>query len=117
MKHRLTALVVVATLLSVVSVVVAQQAQDRFTLKAANGIAFSEFKGYDAWQVIATSQPADAGGCGTAKTSCMKAILGNPTVIKAYKEGFQPTANPFPMAPRWPRSNGCKARTRRRPTR
>jgi hypothetical protein len=97
MKHRhITALVVVAALLSVVSVVVAQQAQDRFTLKAANGIAFSEFKGYDAWQTIATSQPADASGCGTAKTSCMKVILGNATMIKAYSQGIPANGKPVP---------------------
>jgi len=34
-------------------------AQDRFALKAANGIACSEFKRYDAWQMIATSQPGE----------------------------------------------------------
>ena len=63
---------------SVATVVLAAQPQDRFTLKAANGIAFSEFRGYDAWQMIATSQPDDASGCGTSKVGCMKAILGIP---------------------------------------
>ena len=65
MKHQhITALVIVAASILVVSVVLA--AQDRFTLKSPNGIAFSEFKGYEAWQVIAPSQPDDAGGCGSA---------------------------------------------------
>ena len=54
-----------------VGVVLTAQSQDRFTLKSANGIAFSEFRGYDAWQLIATSQPDDAGGCGTSKVGCM----------------------------------------------
>ena len=88
-KHRhITALIVIATSFSIVSVVLAQQAHDRFTLKTANGIAFSEFRGYDAWQLIATSQPADASGCGTSKVGCTKAILGNPAMIKAYAEGI-----------------------------
>jgi len=26
--------------------------QDRYTLKVPDGLAFSEFKGYDAWQTI-----------------------------------------------------------------
>jgi hypothetical protein len=29
--------------------VVVLSAQNRFTLQSANGISFSEFKGYDAW--------------------------------------------------------------------
>ena len=74
-------------------------AQDRSTLKSPNGIAFSEFKGYEAWQVIATSQPDDAGGCGTSKTGCMKAILGNSVMIKAYNDGIPANGNPFPTAP------------------
>jgi len=72
----------------VVSVVLAAQSQDRFTLKAANGIAFSEFTGYDAWQMIATSQPDDASGCGTSTVGCTKAILGNPVMLKAYRDGI-----------------------------
>jgi hypothetical protein len=72
----------------VVGVVLTAQSQDRFTLKAANGIAFSEFRGYDTWQLIATSQPDDASGCGTSKVGCMKAILGNPTMMNAYRDGI-----------------------------
>jgi hypothetical protein len=30
-------------------------AQDRFTLKAPNGFAFSEFRGYETWQDVAVS--------------------------------------------------------------
>ena len=29
-----------------------------------NAVAFAEFKGYEAWQVIAPSQPDNEGGCG-----------------------------------------------------
>jgi len=52
--------------------------QEKFTVMSPNGIALSEFKGYDAWQVIAPSQPGDG----------VKAILGNPLMIKAYNDGF-----------------------------
>ena len=51
----------------IASTVLTAQRQDRFTLTAANGVAFSEFRGYDAWQLIATSHPDNAGGCGTSK--------------------------------------------------
>jgi hypothetical protein len=62
MKYR--HLVAIVTLAGSVFVVSTLLAQDRFTLKAPNGIEFSEFRGYEAWQVIAPSQPDDAGGCG-----------------------------------------------------
>jgi hypothetical protein len=38
--------------------------------------------------MIATSQPDDGGGCGTSKEGCTKAILGNPEMIKAYRNGI-----------------------------
>ena len=60
--------------------------QDRYTLKVPDGLAFSEFKGYDAWQAIAVSE---------TKTS-VKAILGNPTMIEAYKSGVPENGQLFP---------------------
>ena len=35
-------------------------AQDKYTVQVPNGLAFSEFKGYEDWQVIAVSQTGDA---------------------------------------------------------
>jgi hypothetical protein len=94
-QHVATPLVIGA-FVCVVSVVLVAQSQDRFTLKSANNIAFSEFRDYEAWQLIATSQPDDAGGCGTSKVGCTKAILGNPTMIKAYREGIPANGKPVP---------------------
>ena len=64
LPQHITKLMGLLASIVVVSVVLTAQSQDRFTLKSANGIAFSEFRGYDAWQLIATSQPDDASGCG-----------------------------------------------------
>jgi hypothetical protein len=50
---------------------VAFAAQDTFTLKSPNGIAFSEFRGYDTWQDVAVSQTENG----------IKAILGNPVIV------------------------------------
>lgn len=75
---------------------VALAAQDRFTLKAPNGIAFSEFKGYEAWQVIAPSQPDDGGGCGSTPAGCVKVILGNPAMITAYSDGIPANGTSVP---------------------
>ena len=80
----------------IVGVVGAAQSQDRFTLKAANGIALSEFRDYESWQLIATSQPDDGGGCGSSKTGCTKAILGNPTMIRAYRDGIPANGKAVP---------------------
>lgn len=60
--------------------------QDRETLKVPNGLAFSEFKGYDKWEDVSVSE---------TKTS-VKAILGNPAMIKAYKEGLHQDGKTFP---------------------
>jgi hypothetical protein len=61
-------------------------AQDKYTLKVPGGVAFSEFKGYEGWQVIAISHT----------DKIMAVILGNPTMIDAYKAGIPGNGKPFP---------------------
>ena len=95
-RKHVTILTGVLASIFLVGVLVAAQSPDRFTLKAANGIAFSEFKGYDVWQLVATSQPDNASGCGTSKTGCMKGILGNPTMIQAYQKGIPANGQAVP---------------------
>ena len=94
-RQHIGMIVIVAAFLAVV-VSVVLGAQDRFTLKSPNGIAFSEFKGYDTWQVIAPSQPDDAGGCASPAPGCIKAILGNPVMIKASKDGIPANGKSVP---------------------
>ena len=38
--------------LAVLATGAALSAQDRYTLKVPNGLAFSEFRGYETWQTI-----------------------------------------------------------------
>src|SRR6202008_3635063 len=61
-------------------------AQDKYTLQVPGGLAFSEFRGYEDWSVIAISEN---GGV-------IAAILGNPARIEAYKEGVPGNGKPFP---------------------
>ena len=82
---RVTLFVVV--FLSVL-VALALAAQDRYTLKVPNGLAFSEFRGYEDWQVVAPSQ--------TDAQNVMRVILANPVMIKAYREGIPANGKPFP---------------------
>jgi hypothetical protein len=85
MKSRhITAGLIVTVSIFVVSVMVS--GQDRFTLASPDGIAFSEFKGYDAWQVISPSQVDGA----------IKAIVGNPVMIKAVSQGIPVNGQPVP---------------------
>jgi Cytochrome P460 len=60
--------------------------QDRYTLRVLDGLAFSDFQGYDAWEDVAVSETAGS----------VKAILGNPEMIRAYKEGIPDNGKPFP---------------------
>ena len=60
--------------------------QEKYTLKVPNGLAFSEFKGYESWQTISVSHNGDK----------LAVILGNPTMIDAYKAGFPGNGKPFP---------------------
>ena len=93
-RNHITVLAIVA---ASAFAVVALSAQDRFTLKTPNDISFSEFKGYEMWQVIAPSQPDDESGCGSAPApGCIKAILGNPMMIKAYSEGIPANGRAVP---------------------
>jgi Cytochrome P460 len=94
--HQCSAVIVVAGVMLAVTIGLAAQRQDRFALTSSNGIAFSEFKGYDAWQLISTSQHDGDDGCGTSTTGCAKAILGNPIMIKAYQGGIPANGKPFP---------------------
>ncbi len=61
-------------------------AQDRYTLKVPDGLAFSEFKGYEDWHVVAVSQ---SGGL-------IEVILANPVMIEAYKAGIPGDGKHFP---------------------
>jgi cytochrome P460 len=63
---------------SVLVVSMALAAQERSALKSPNGIALSEFSGYQGWETIAPSQ-TDEG---------IKVIVGNAAMIDAYKSGI-----------------------------
>src|SRR6516162_6786060 len=61
-------------------------AQDKYTVKVPGGLAFSEFRGYEDWAVIAISE----------NQGLIAVILGNPVMIEAFKEGVPGNGKPFP---------------------
>src|SRR5580693_7203356 len=83
-KRSFVSMIIVVTLAALGGVTLA--AQDKYTLKVPNGLAFSEFKGYESWQVVSISQDGPL----------MAAILGNPVMIKAYQAGIPGNGKPFP---------------------
>jgi hypothetical protein len=65
---------------------VALAQQNRSTLKVPNGLAFSEFTGYENWQYVAVSQTATS----------LKVIAANPVMIEAFRQGVPGNHQPFP---------------------
>jgi hypothetical protein len=61
-------------------------AQDKYTLQVPDGLAFSDFRGYEDWQVVAVSQTEDL----------LKVMVANPVMIDAYKAGIPGNGKPFP---------------------
>jgi hypothetical protein len=64
----------------------ALSAQDKYAVKVPGGLAFSEFRGYEAWQAIALSR----------NDRVVATILGNAVMIDAYKAGFPGNGKPVP---------------------
>ena len=86
MKNKRIPTNLIVVVLLTVSVAIALAAQDKYTLKVPNGLAFSEFRGYEAWQVVSISQDGPL----------IAAILANPVMIKAYVAGVPGNGKPFP---------------------
>jgi hypothetical protein len=72
--------------LAVLTTAAAVSALDRYSLKVPGGLSFSEFKGYETWQVISVSHNGDK----------LAAILGNPAMVQAFKAGIPGNGKPFP---------------------
>jgi len=61
-------------------------AQDKYAVKVQGGLAFSEFRGYEAWQTISVSR----------NEKVVTTILGNPVMIEAFQSGIPANGKPFP---------------------
>jgi hypothetical protein len=64
----------------------AQQKQDKYSLKVPDGLAFSDFRGYEDWQVVSMARTDEV----------LKVIVANPVMIDAYKSGIPGNGKPFP---------------------
>src|SRR5271165_6973445 len=61
-------------------------AQDRYTLKVPDGLAFSDFRGYEDWRYVAVSQVKNG----------IKIIAANPVMMDAYRSGLPASGKTFP---------------------
>lgn len=85
-NRKIAAAIAIPTIALAVAGGLALAAQGRYTLQVPNGLAFSEFKGYESWQVISLSHGE----------KLLAVILGNPAMIDAYKAGVPGNGKPFP---------------------
>jgi hypothetical protein len=65
---------------------IALAAQDKYTLQVPNGLAFSDFRGYENWEDVAVSQTENG----------IKVIVANSTMMAAYRDGLPADGKLFP---------------------
>ncbi len=88
MKSKSILAIVIIVVLLVVLGGRAITAQDKYTVQVPNGLAFSDFRGYENWQVVSVSMTDDP--------AVIKVIVANPVMIDAYRAGIPGNGKPFP---------------------
>ena len=76
----------VLAVLGVKAVTAQDTGRAKYNVRVPNGLAFSEFRGYESWQTVAISQ----------NDKLVAVILANPEMIKAYQSGIPGNGKPFP---------------------
>jgi hypothetical protein len=82
----ITAALLAVAVLGAMAVYAQDKNNDKYTLKSPSGIEFADFKGYENWSVISSARTDEV----------LKVIVGNPTMIAAYKAGIPGNGQPFP---------------------
>ncbi|HLX43957.1 MAG TPA: cytochrome P460 family protein [Bryobacteraceae bacterium] len=86
MKRKSIQATVIAGTVFAVLAALGLAAENKYTVKVPNGLAFSEFRGYESWQVVSISHNGDH----------LAATLANPVMIKAFQAGSPGDGKPFP---------------------
>lgn len=79
-------LAALAACMSFVARSASEPAPDKNSIKAEGGLGFSEFRGYEGWQVISVSQ----------HDKVIAVVLGNPQMVRAFQAGIPDDGRPFP---------------------
>jgi hypothetical protein len=85
-SKRMLSIAIAAALSSFLGGASLSAQQDKYALKVPGGLAFSEFRGYEKWEVVSISQDGPL----------IAAILANPVMIAAYKAGTPGNGKAFP---------------------
>jgi hypothetical protein len=93
-RKRIRVVVIVAVFLAVSVLAVfggaATSAQDtdqaKYGVRVPNGLAFSEFRGYEGWQTLSISHGE----------KLLAVTVANPEMIKAFQSGIPGNGKPFP---------------------
>jgi cytochrome P460 len=86
MPRVLSWLTVIVAVVLAVPGGMAISAQDKYTLQVPDGLSFSDFRGYESWQVVSVAKTEEV----------LKVIVANPTMIDAYRAGVPGNGKPFP---------------------
>jgi hypothetical protein len=62
------------------------QDTDKYSLKSPDGIAFSDFRGYEDWSTVSSARQAEV----------LRVIVANSAMIKAFKAGVPLNGKAFP---------------------
>src|SRR5262245_9231782 len=86
-RKRMLSLSVAAVAIAALGAGAYAQGQfDKYTLKSPGGIAFSDFRGYESWEMVSSARTDTE----------LKVMLANPVMIKAYKAGIPGNGQTFP---------------------
>jgi hypothetical protein len=86
MRRKSTSAILIVAPLLAVSGSTSLAVQDKYTVQVPDGLAFSEFRGYEDWQAVSVSQAG----------SLIAVILANPVMIDAYRAGIPGNGRNFP---------------------
>ena len=85
-SRGMRAVLAAAIALAVLGSVALAAQQDKYSLRVPNGLAFSDFRGYESWEVVSIAQTDEV----------LKVIVANPAMIAAYKSGVPGNGKKFP---------------------
>jgi hypothetical protein len=72
-------------------------AQDKYSVQVPDGLAFSDFRGYEDWQVVSVAMVDPTGPAMSSESGAvLNVIVANPAMIDAYRNGVPGNGRKFP---------------------
>jgi hypothetical protein len=80
--------------------------EDKYSLRSPDGIAFSDFQGYEDWAVASSARTDEV----------QKVIVANPAMIRGFKDGIPGGGQPFPEGSKIVKLQWSQKRVRKPPS-